>query len=130
MNGLFLDRFDFERVHFLVENLAHIHNNRFVDFLPQVGAEDLNERNFEGRNFAMHENAGQIELDLETDVNVGAVDGWGPPEGEPPVGDLVQTGPLGIGQLFVLHRLFESRGLFPEQSLPRGEVSALKERVL
>ena len=63
----------------------------------------------------MHEYSCEVELDLEADVDVGPVDGWGPPEGEPTVGDLVQTGPLRIRQLFVLHRLLESGRLTNEK---------------
>ena len=47
---------------------------------------------------------------------VGSVNGGGPPEGEATIGDLIQTGPLGIGQLLVLHRLLKATG-----SLPRTE---------
>lgn len=32
----------------------------------------------------------EVQLDLEPDVDVGAVDGRGPPEREPSVGDLIQ----------------------------------------
>lgn len=39
-------------------------------------------------------------------------------------------GPLGVGELLVLHTLLEPGGLLPEQPLPRGEVRPLEERVL
>ncbi len=78
----------------------------------------------------MHENASQVQLDLEADVDVGPVDGRAPPQGEPPVGNLVQTRSLGVGQLFVLHRLFEAGGLFPKQAFPGGKVSALEQSML
>ena len=45
-----------------------------MNLLPQMGTEDLDKRNFEGRNLAVQEDTGQIQLDLETDVNVGTVD--------------------------------------------------------
>jgi hypothetical protein len=45
-----------------------------VDFLPQMGTEDLNEGDLEGWNFAMQEDTSQIKLDLETNVNIGAID--------------------------------------------------------
>ena len=41
-----------------------------VDLLPQVRAEDLNQRDFEGRNLPVHEDARQVELDLEADVDL------------------------------------------------------------
>lgn len=47
-----------------------------MDFLPQMRSEDLNEGDFKCWYFAMHEDTSQIELDLETDVNVGSVDSW------------------------------------------------------
>jgi len=55
-----------------------------------------------GRHLAVHEDARQIQLDLEADVHVGAVDGGRPPQREPPVGDLVQTTALRVRQLLVL----------------------------
>lgn len=39
----------------------------------------------------MHEDTSQIQLHLETDVDIGSVDGGRPPESEPSVGDLVET---------------------------------------
>ena len=130
MNSFFLDCFNFKSIHFLIKDLTHIHNNGFVNLLPQVGAEDLNQRNFERRNFAVHEDSGEVELDLEADVDVGTVDRGRPPESEPPVRNLVQTGALRIGQLFVLHRLLEAGRLFPKQTFPRREIRALEQRVL
>ncbi len=50
----------------------------------------------------MHEDAGQVELHLETHIHIGAVDGRGPPQREATVWDLVQTTALCIGQLLVL----------------------------
>ena len=50
----------------------------------------------------MHEDARQVQLDLEADVHVRAVDGGRPPQREPPVGDLVETAPLRVRQLLVL----------------------------
>ena len=43
---------------------------RLVDLLPEVRAEDLNERNLQRRNLAVHEDARQVELDLEADVDL------------------------------------------------------------
>ena len=70
--------------------------------------EDLNERNLQRWDLSMHENTRQIELDLESNVNVSTIDSWRPPQRETTVGNLSQTGSLGVGQLFELHTLFES----------------------
>jgi hypothetical protein len=37
-------------------------------------SEDLNKGYFQRGNFAMEENASQIKLDLETDINIGSVE--------------------------------------------------------
>ena len=78
--------------------------------------EDLDQTNFQGRDLAMHEDTGQIELHLETDVNICAINCWAPPQSEPTVRNLVQTGPLSVGQLFVSHGLLETGGLLPEET--------------
>lgn len=72
-----------------------------MHLLPQVSPEDLDEGDLEGGNLAMHEDACQIQLHLETHVHIGTIDGGRPPQREAPVGDLVQTRPLCIGQLLV-----------------------------
>ena len=64
----------------------------------------------------VHEDTSEIELDLETNVDVRTVDGRTPPEREPTVRDLVQTGPLRVGELLIPHRLFETGRLLPEQT--------------
>ena len=84
----------------------------------------------ESRRIDLHEDARKIELDLETNVDVRTVDRRTPPEREPTVRDLVQTGPLRVGELFVPHGLFEAGRLLPEQALPGREVRALEQRVL
>lgn len=66
-----------------------------------MGTEDLNERDLEGWNLAVHENTGQIQLDLETDVHVRTVNGRTPPKCEATVRNLVQTGTLRVGELLV-----------------------------
>ena len=78
----------------------------------------------------MHEDAGEIELDLESNVNVGSIDRWRPPKCEATVGDLVQTGPLRVGELLEFHTLFETGRLLPEQTLPGREVGSLEQGVL
>lgn len=66
-------------------------HNGLVDLLPQVGTEDLDEGDLERWDLAVHEDACEIQLDLESDVHVRSVDGGTPPESEATVGDLVQT---------------------------------------
>mmetsp|Transcript_42357 Transcript_42357/g.95840 ORF Transcript_42357/g.95840 Transcript_42357/m.95840 type:complete len:278 (-) Transcript_42357:3555-4388(-) len=95
-----------------------------------MGPEDLDERNLERRDLAVHEDACQVQLNLEPHINIGAVDCGGPPEREAAVRDLIQARPLRVGQLFVFHGLLEPRRLFPEEALPGGKVGALEERVL
>ena len=41
-----------------------------MNFLPQVSSEDLNERDFERWNLAVHEDSCQVKLNLETNVNL------------------------------------------------------------
>jgi hypothetical protein len=78
----------------------------------------------------VHEDAGQVELHLEADVDVGAVYGGRPPEGEAAVGDLVEARALGVGELFEFHGLLETGGFLPEEALPCGEVGAFEQGVL
>ena len=80
--------------------------------------------------YDVHEDTSQIQLDLETDVDVRAIDRRTPPEREPTVRDLVETGPLRVRELLVPHRLLEAGRLLPEQTLPGREVRALEEGVL
>ena len=105
-------------------------NVGLAHLLPQMGSEDLNEGDLERGDLSVHEDSGQIQLHLETDVDVGAVDCRRPPQGETTIGNLVQTGSLSVGQLLVLHGLLEAGGLLPEETFPGGEVGALEERVL
>jgi len=53
-NSFLLDSLDLKSFEFLIEYLTQIHNNRFVDLLPQMSSEDLNERDLEGRNLSVH----------------------------------------------------------------------------
>ena len=95
-----------------------------------MSTEDLNQTDLERGDLAVHEDTGQIELDLETDIYVGTVDSWTPPERESTVRNLVQTGPLSVRELLVSHRLLETGRLLPEQTLPGWEISALEQGVL
>ena len=54
---------------------SQIHDDALVDLLPQVGPEDLDERDLQGRDLAVHEDAGEVQLHLEAHVDVGAIDG-------------------------------------------------------
>ena len=42
----------------------------FVDLLPQVRPEDLDQRDLQRRNLPVHEDARQIQLDLEACVSM------------------------------------------------------------
>ena len=86
----------------------HVQRRILVNLLPQMGAENLAQRNFQGWYFTVHEDAGQIELHLKTDVDVRSIDCRRPLERETTIRNLVQTGTLGIGQFFVFHRFFEA----------------------
>ena len=77
-------------------------------------SKQLDSREANGIN--AHEDTSQIQLDLETDVHVRAVDRRAPPEREPTVRNLGQTVPLSVGQLFVSHGLLETGGLLPEET--------------
>ena len=83
----------------------------------------------ESRRIDLHEDARKIELDLETNVDVRTVDRRTPPERETTIGDLIETGTLGVRELLVTHRLFEPGRLLPEQTLPCREVGTLEECV-
>jgi len=41
-----------------------------MDLLPQMGAEDLDQGDLECRDFAMKEDTGEIELYLETNIDL------------------------------------------------------------
>ena len=56
-------------------DLTQIHDDTLVDLLPQVSPEDLDERDLEGGDLAVHEDARQIQLHLEANVDLGQRDG-------------------------------------------------------
>ena len=70
----------------------------------------------EANGIDAHEDTSQIQLDLEADVHVRAVDRRAPPEREATIRDLIQTGTLSVRQFLVSHRLFETGRLLPEQT--------------
>jgi len=55
-------------------HLTEIHDDTLMHLLPQMCPEDLDQRDLECRDLAVHEDAGQVELDLEADVDIGTVD--------------------------------------------------------
>ncbi len=73
--------------------------------------EDLDEGDLQRGDFAVHEDARPVQLHLEAHVDIGPVDGGGPPEREAPVGNLIQPRPLRVCQLLVLHALLKAAGL-------------------
>ena len=95
-----------------------------------MSTEDLNQTDLEGGNLAVHEDTGQIQLNLETDVYVGTVDSRTPPERESTIRDLIQTGPLCVREFLVPHRLLKTGRLLPEQAFPGREISTLEKGVL
>lgn len=60
MNSLFLDGVNFECIKFHIKDLAEVHDERFVDFLPQVSSEDLDQRNFQRWDLAMHKDTCEV----------------------------------------------------------------------
>ena len=70
MDRLFLHSLDAKSLELLIEDLTEIHDHRLMNLLPEMGTEDLNERDLERQNLSVQENTSQIELDLETDVDV------------------------------------------------------------
>lgn len=103
-----------------------VHDDALVHLLPEMGTENLDERDLECGNLAVHEDSCEIKLYLEADVHICTVNCWAPPQGESSIGNLVQTTALCVGQLLVLHGLLKSRGFLPEQPLPSGKVRALE----
>lgn len=114
-----------------------------------MSTEDLDQTDLQSRDFTVpasyhqhrhprthtqtshsHENTRQIKLDLETDIDVCPVDRRTPPKRKPTVRNLVETGPLGVRQLLVPHRLFETGRFLPEETLPCREICSLEEGVL
>ena len=74
MDSLLLDGLNAQSFELLIEDLAKIHNHRLVNLLPQMGTEDLDQGDLESGDLAVQEDTSKIQLDLETDVDVGSVD--------------------------------------------------------
>ena len=49
-----------------------------MDLLPEVRAEDLDEADLQSGDLAVHEDARQVELDLEADVHLRGASRFGP----------------------------------------------------
>ena len=90
--------------------------DRKLTLLPQMCTEDLDQGDLQRWDLAVHEDTSQVKLHLETDINVGTIDGRTPPERESTVRNLIETGALRVRQLLVPHRLFESGRLLPEET--------------
>ena len=60
VDGLFLNSLYLKRILLHVKYLAEVHYDSLVDFLPQMGSEDLNERDFKSWNFAVHKDASEV----------------------------------------------------------------------
>lgn len=51
-------------------HLTQVHDDALVDLLPQVGTEDLDKGDLQCGNFAMHEDARQVQLHLEAHIHL------------------------------------------------------------
>jgi len=60
------------------------------------------------KNKRLHENAGQIELHLETNIDVSTINRRTPPKSESTIRNLVKTGTLCVGEFFISHRFFKT----------------------
>uniref|UniRef100_A0A2K2B0U4 Uncharacterized protein n=1 Tax=Populus trichocarpa TaxID=3694 RepID=A0A2K2B0U4_POPTR len=58
MDCFFLHSLNFQSIQFLIQDLTEVHNNTLMNLLPQVSTEYLNQRNLQGRDLPVHEDAG------------------------------------------------------------------------
>ena len=70
----------------------------------------------------MHEYTSQVKLYLETNIDTRSINCRAPPQHETMVRNLVETQTLCTGELLVLHRLFKTGCLLPEETLSHWEV--------
>ncbi len=110
----------------MVEHLAEVHHDALVNLLPEMRPKDLNERNLERWNLAVHKDACEVELHLEANVHGRPVDRRTPPEGKAAVGNLIEARALRVRQALILHALLKAARLFPKEALPGGKVGALE----
>ena len=54
----------------MVMYLAQVHDNALVDLLPEMSSEDLDERDLECGDLPVHEDASQVQLNLEPHVHL------------------------------------------------------------
>ena len=52
-------------------HLTQIHDHTLMDLLPQVGAEDLDQGDLECGDLTVHEDPGQVQLNLEANIDLG-----------------------------------------------------------
>lgn len=69
-----------------------------------ISSRNKQTKNSCGSYLAMHKDAGQIQLNLETHIHISPINSRTPPKGKPSIRNLIQATPLRIGQLLVLHR--------------------------
>ncbi|KAH3663741.1 hypothetical protein OGAPHI_005143 [Ogataea philodendri] len=108
MNGHFLNAVNLQLVQLGIQNLTKINHQTLVDFLPQMCSKDLDQRDLESWNLSVKEDTRQIELDQESNVNVGSVDRWRPPQSKPTVRNLRQSRTLGISEFLEFQSVFKS----------------------
>ena len=89
MDCLLLRDRHFQCIQFLVKASAHRHSGPAIDLLPQVSSEYLDERDLQCGDLAVHEDSCQVQLHLEAHIDIGSIDGWGPPEGKSTIRNLV-----------------------------------------
>ena len=77
----------------------------------------------------MHEDTSEVKLHLETNIDIGSVDGGRPPESESSVRNLVKPRSLCVSEFLVLHGFLEAGSFLPEETLPSREIRALEESV-
>ena len=85
-----------ESIQFLVKYLAEVHHHALMDLLPEMSAKDLDQRYLQCWDLSVHEDACQVQLHLESYINIRPVNSWRPPECEASIRDLIQTCPLSI----------------------------------
>ena len=76
MNCELLNTLNGQIIQFLIKHLTQICYNVLMDLLPEMSSEDLNERNLQCGNLSMHEDTCQIQLHLETNINICSIDRW------------------------------------------------------
>lgn len=54
----------------ILAHLTQIHHDALMDLLPQVSSEDLDERDLQCGDLAVHEDTGQIQLHLKAHVHL------------------------------------------------------------